>query len=85
VVVAGLPQLIPGRVYGVWLVTNDQQRVSAGRFVVDERGASLTSLTLPPINYDEWSGSFAGLAVTEVDPADPTGPSGPDLLAGPLY
>ncbi|MBE0610645.1 MAG: anti-sigma factor, partial [Dehalococcoidia bacterium] len=47
VVVAGLPQLIPGRVYGVWLVTNDQQRVSAGRFVVDERGASLTSLTLP--------------------------------------
>lgn len=85
VAVVGLPQPSAGRLYAVWLVRNDQVRVSAGSFTVDERGASLTALSIPTISYEDWTGGFAGLAVTEVDPANPARPAGPDLLAGPLY
>lgn len=46
-VVAGLPQLEPGRVYQLWLVREDEERRSGGTFYLEEDGRGMLVVKSP--------------------------------------
>jgi anti-sigma-K factor RskA len=76
--VAGMPQLPPGRVYQLWLVAKGQ-RQNGGTFTVDAAGSGLLLVrsALPLTAYDA-----AGVTV---EPAGGSpGPTSPRVIGGPL-
>jgi hypothetical protein len=86
VAVAGLDPLPTNEAYAVWIVRDDQTRLSAGTFTVDAEGRAVSALTLPELPY-EWqsSGRYVALSISRVAVARPDIPVGGAILVGPLY
>lgn len=86
VAVSGLAQLPEDERYAVWILRDDDTRLSAGSFVVDVNGDAVSALTLPSLPYD-WhhSGRYVALAISRVNVAQPGEPVGGPILVGPLY
>lgn len=76
-IVYDLRQPRPGRAYQVWLVTTDNQRVSAGMFRTGEDGTAMMEMTHPM-----GPGSLRAIAVTEEPANGVDSPTGQVVLAG---
>ena len=77
---AGLPDLQPGRSYQAWFVRPDQTRVPVGIFAVDSFGQAVLLIDVP-----QPAEQFAGVAISEEPERGSTTPTGGDVLAGPIY
>ena len=86
VAVTGLPALPAGERYAVWIVRDDEVRLSAGTFTVDADGSAVADLVLPELQYD-WtvSGRYVALSISRVRTDTPGVPIGGPILVGPLY
>jgi anti-sigma-K factor RskA len=78
VLAARLPQLAPGRVYQLWLITGQEAPVSGGTFQVDEDGYGLIALAAGPQALA--ADTFA--VTDEPGPDGSPGPTTAPLIAG---
>lgn len=77
-VVRGLPELPPGRVYQVWLIRPDGERDSGGIFTVAD-GAAVTYLRLPaPLDQ------YTEVGITDEPAGGSPGPTGTKVLGGTM-
>lgn len=86
VAVTGLAPLPESERYAVWIVRDDEVRISAGTFTVDAQGSAVAPLVLPDLQYD-WTapGRYVALAISRVSVAAMDVPVGGPILVGPLY
>ncbi len=86
VAVTGLAQLPDTERYAVWIVLDDDTRLSAGTFTVDGSGSAVAALALPKLQYD-WtaSGRYVALSISRVSVEEMNTPVGGPILVGPLY
>jgi hypothetical protein len=77
--VSGLPALPPGRVYQLWFIRADGQRVSGGTFRVDGRGEAALIMAAPALVEQ-----VVGISVTEEPAGGSVAPTGRALLIGTL-
>jgi anti-sigma-K factor RskA len=76
---AGMPPLPPGRVYQLWLVQGEQDRISGGTFTVDAAGAATIVVRTP-----EPIGVYRAVGVTVEPTGGSPGPTSPRVIGGPL-
>lgn len=75
-----MPQLPPDRTYQLWFGLDDQTRVSVATFRVDERGAAMIRLMLPPM-----SRPYIQCGITLEPVGGSPQPTGPRMLASQVW
>ena len=71
-----LPPLPPDRTYQLWFRLDDQTRVSVTTFSVDEKGAAVIRLNVPPMSHP-----YVQCGITSEPRGGSPQPTGPRILA----